>query len=302
MLGPVKTGLESAPSERLAGEDAIAAGLGRDSRPLTVIRPTRPWSLGLRELWPYRELLYFFAWRDVKVRYRQAAFGIGWAVIQPLLLMVVFSIFLGRLAGVGSEGLPYPVFAFAALVPWTLFSSALTSSSQSVVGSSQLVSKVYFPRLALPVASVGSYLVDFLIALGILFAMMAYYGIYPSARLVWLPLLLALTVVVALGVGVGLSALNVRYRDVRYVLPFLVQLWLFASPVAYPASLVPESFRAVYAINPMAGTIEGFRWVLLGTGTAPWTLLAVSAAVSVAVFAASCLYFKRTEAGFADVI
>lgn len=290
------------PAAEAGAAPATAEPRPDGERPVTVIRPSGKWSLGLGELWEFRELLYFLGWRDVKVRYRQAAFGAAWAIVQPLLLMVVFSIFLGRLAGVSSEGLPYPVFTFAALVPWTLFASALTSSSQSVVSNSQLVSKVYFPRLALPVGSVGSFLVDFVIALAILFGMMGYYGIYPSGRLVWLPVLAVLTLVVALAVGIGLAALNVRYRDVRYVLPFLVQLWLFASPVAYSASLVPEQYRALYGLNPMAGIIEGFRWVLLGTGSGPSGMLAVSVAVSVVLFLASCVYFKRTEAAFADVI
>jgi lipopolysaccharide transport system permease protein len=296
----VRSTVEEAASEtdRAGAGAAVAVG----DRPVTIIRPGRPWSLGLRELWAYRELLYFFAWRDVKVRYRQAAFGVGWAVIQPLMLMVVFSIFLGRLAGVDSEGQPYPVFTFAALVPWTLFSSALTGSSQSVVSGGQLVSKVYFPRLALPVASVGSYLLDFAIAFGILLPMMAYYGIYPTARLVWLPALVALTILVALGVGIGLSAINVRYRDVRYVLPFLVQIWLFASPVAYAASLVPPSFRVLFGLNPLTGIIEGFRWMLLGTPAPSAGMLAASTGITVLLFVVSTLYFKRTEAGFADVI
>jgi lipopolysaccharide transport system permease protein len=297
----VRSTLGEPPAE--AGP-AYAAAAGREAatRTVTVIRPSERWSLGLGELWQFRELLYFFAWRDVKVRYRQAVFGAAWAIIQPLLLMIVFSIFLGRLAGVSSEGEPYPVFTFVALVPWTLFASALTSSSQSVVSSSQLVSKVYFPRLALPVGSVGSFLLDFVIAFAILLGLMTYYGIHPSGRFVWLPALVALVIVIALAVGIGLAALNVRYRDIRYVLPFLVQLWLFASPVAYPASLVPDAFQELYGLNPMAGTIEGFRWALLGTGSAPGGMLAVSAAVSVALFVVSCVYFKRTEAGFADVI
>jgi lipopolysaccharide transport system permease protein len=298
----VRTTLEKSSAESEHAQPVAASDRDPAGRSITVIRPREGWSLGLGELWEFRELLYFFGWRDVKVRYRQAAFGAAWAIIQPLMFMVVFSVFLGRLAGVSSDGLPYPVFTFAALVPWTLFSSALTSSSQSVVSSSQLVSKVYFPRLALPVGSVGSFLLDFVIAFGILLGMMTYYGIHPSGRFVWLPALVALTLVVALAVGIGLAALNVRYRDVRYVLPFLVQLWLFASPVAYSTSLVPDSFRAVYGLNPMAGIIEGFRWTLLGTGDAPSGMFAVSAAVAVLLFVVSCVYFKRTEAGFADVI
>jgi len=296
----VRSTLQEAAAETEPRGDAPASDGARG--PVTVIRPGRPWSLGFRELWEYRELLYFFAWRDVKVRYRQAALGAAWALLQPLLLMVVFSVFLGRLAGVGSEGRPYPLFAFAALVPWTLFSSALTGSSQSVVTGGQLVSKVYFPRLALPVASVGSYLLDFVIAFGHLLPMMAYYGIYPSGRLIWLPAFVALAVLAALAVGIGLSALNVRYRDVRYVLPFLVQIWLFASPVAYSASLVPDSLRVLYGLNPLAGIIDGFRWMLLGTPAPPAGMLAASAAMTVALFVTSVVYFRRTETVFADVI
>jgi lipopolysaccharide transport system permease protein len=216
--------------------------------------------------------------------------------------MVVFSVFLGRLAGVDSEGVPYPVFAYTALVPWALFSSALIGASTSIVSGGPLVSKIYFPRLVLPTASVGSYLLDFAIAMGVLFALMAYYGIYPSEAIVWLPAFIGLAVVTALGVGIGLAAVNVRYRDVRYALPFLVQLWLFASPIAYSASAVPEKYQTLYGLNPVAGVVEGFRWALLGTGSPPGGMVAVSAGVAVVLLLASCVYFRRTEAGFADVI
>jgi lipopolysaccharide transport system permease protein len=296
----VKSGIEEARAETRPSATAELAS--RQPAAVTVIRPRAPWSLGLGEVWQYRELLYFLAWRDVKVRYRQTAFGAAWAVLQPFLLMVVFSIFLGRLAGVKSEGLPYPIFAFAALVPWTLFSSSLTGASTSVVGSGPLLSKIYFPRLVLPIAAVGSYLLDFVIAMGVLVAMMAYYDIYPSGAVVWLPAFVALAIVAALAIGIGLAAVNVRYRDVRYALPFLVQLWLFASPIAYPVTAVPEGLRTVYGLNPVVGTVEGFRWALLGTDAPPAGMLAASAAVSAALLLAGCFYFRRTEAGFADVI
>jgi lipopolysaccharide transport system permease protein len=267
-----------------------------------VIKPASPWSLGLREVWEYRELVFFLSWRDVKVRYRQTAFGAAWAILQPFLLMVVFTVFLGHLAKVGSQGLPYPIFSYAALVPWTLFSSALIGASTSVVGSSSLVSKIYFPRLVLPIAAVGSYLVDFVIAFALLVAMMVYYGVYPGWRMVWLPAFIVLAILAALAVGIGLSAVSVRYRDVRFAVPFLVQLWLFASPIAYAATAVPSAWRTVYGLNPMTGVIEGFRWALLGVGPAPGATVAVSATVTVVLLAASALYFKRMEGGFADVI
>jgi lipopolysaccharide transport system permease protein len=276
---------------------------GRVPAPHVVIVPGRSWtSLRLREIWQYRELLYFFVWRDVKVRYKQTAFGAAWAVIQPFLLMVVFSVFLGRLAGVPSDGLPYPIFSYTALVPWTLFASSLAGAAASLVAGGGLVSKIYFPRILLPVASAGSYLLDFAIAMGLLVGMMAWYDIYPGAALAWLPAFVALALLTALGVGIWLSALNVRYRDVRYAVPFLVQLWLFASPVAYPASEVPEGWQTVYGLNPMTGVVEGFRWALLD-GPAPAAgMVAASAGVAVALLAIGLVYFRRTERTFADVI
>lgn len=261
-----------------------------------------PIRLPLRELWQYRELLYFLIWRDVKVRYKQTFFGAAWAVMQPLLLMVVFSIFLGRLAGVGSEGLPYPIFAYAALVPWTLFAQSLIGSTSSVVGSTNLISKVYFPRILLPLAAVGSYLIDFFIALALLVVMMFFYKVQLSLSVLWVLALLPLAVLTALAVGLWLSALNVRYRDVQYVVPFLVQLWLFASPVAYSSSIVPERYRALYGLNPMAGVVQGFRWALLGAGDPPGPLIAVSVAMTLVIFVAGLFYFQRVERTFADVI
>lgn len=270
----------------------------------TVIRPRRGWvSLNVRELWAYRELAYFFVWRDLKVRYKQTVFGALWAVIQPFLLMVVFSLFLGRISGIAPAGVPYPLFAFAGLVPWTLFSQSLIGSSDSLVGASNLIQKVYFPRLLLPVAAIGSYLLDFVIAMVVLGLLMLYFGVLPSIAVLWIIPLTALALTVSLAVGIWLSAVNVRYRDVRYAVPFLVQLWLFASPVAYSAELVPAEWRTAYQLNPMAGVIEGFRWALLGQGTPPPVgAVVISAVVTAVVLVLGLAYFRRVERTFADVI
>jgi lipopolysaccharide transport system permease protein len=271
--------------------------------PVVRIEPTKGWaSLRLRELWEYRELLYFLTWRDIKVRYKQTVLGASWAVLQPFLTMVVFSIFFGRLAGVPSDGVPYPIFSYAALVPWTFFANGVTLSSNSLVGNSNLITKVYFPRLSIPIAAIGAGLVDFAIAFGVLLGMMVFYGVAPTAAAVWLPLLILLAIVTALGVGCWLSALNVQYRDVRYAVPFLVQFWLFASPIAYSSSLLEEPWRTVYGINPMAGVIEGFRWALLGTDAAPGPIIMVSAVTALLLLISGALYFRRMERSFADVI
>jgi len=274
-----------------------------DGPTLVVVRPSRGWTgVSLRDLWAYRELLYFLAWRDIKVRYKQTALGVAWVVIQPLFAMLVFSVFFGRLAGMPSEGVPYPVFAFCALLPWQLFAHALTESSTSLVANQNLVTKVYFPRLIIPLAPVLASLLDFLIAFAILLGMLAYYRITPTP-LVWtLPLFLLLAVTFAVGVGLWLAALNARYRDVRYTIPFLTQIWLFATPIAYPSSLVPEPWRAWYGLNPMAGVVDGFRWALLGTAGAPGGLFAVSAAVALVILVSGVHYFRRTERTFADII
>jgi lipopolysaccharide transport system permease protein len=274
------------------------------ARPVTVIEPSRGWllSLGLKGLPEYHELLYFLTWRDIKVRYRQTILGALWAVLQPVLMMLVFGLFFGRLAGLSSEGKPYPVFAFAALVPWTLFAQALRGAAESIVKSGALVSKVYFPRLIVPLASAGSFVVDFLLTLVVLFGIMAYYGIYPSGRIVWLLPLTVFTLVAALAVGIWLAALNVRYRDIAYVVPFLVQLWLFASPVGYSTTIVPGVWRTLYGLNPMVGIIEGFRWSMVGTTTTPGPIVAVSAAVTLLLLLGGLVYFRRTERTFADVI
>lgn len=267
------------------------------------IEPSRGWvSLQLKELWAYRELLYFLIWRDVKVRYKQTALGVGWAVIQPVTTMIVFSVFFGRLGKIPSDGIPYPIFAYAALVPWTFFAQGMGQASNSLVGSANLIKKVYFPRLSVPIASVTSGIIDFAIAFVVLLGMMLYYGILPTLNVIWLPCLLVLTVVTSLGVSLWLSALNVQFRDVRHVLPFLIQLWFFATPVAYPSSLLSEPWRILYSLNPMVGVVEGFRWALLGTETAPGPMLIVSSLTALALLVGGAFYFRRLEKTFADVI
>jgi lipopolysaccharide transport system permease protein len=270
---------------------------------VTIIAPSKGWvSLKLGEIWQYRELLYFLVWRDVKVRYKQTALGVAWAVIQPLLTMLVFSLFFGRLAKVPSDGIPYPIFAFTALVPWTFFATGLTLSSNSLVGSANLVQKVYFPRLIIPVATVLSALVDFAIAMLVLFAMMAIYRIAPSWNAVWLPLFVLLALATSLAVGLWLSALNVEYRDVRFLVPFLAQIWMYATPVAYPSSLLHEPWRTIFGLNPMAGVVEGFRWALLSVATPPSAMIIASSSAAAALLVSGALYFRRMERTFADVV
>ena len=256
----------------------------------------------LRDLWTYRELLYFLAWRDLKVRYKQTALGAAWAVIQPFFTMVVFSIFFGYLGKIPSDGIPYPVFAYSALLPWSLFVHALNESSNSLVNNQGLITKVYFPRLIIPIAPLFVGLVDFGIAFVVLLGLMLFYGIMPGFALVTAPLFVLLAVVTALAVGMWLSALNVQYRDVRYTIPFLTQLWLFATPVAYPSSLLPEPWRSLYGLNPMAGVVEGFRWALLGQTQAPGPLIAVSVGAVLALLLGGLWYFNRMEQTFADIV
>jgi len=272
--------------------------------PRTTIRPSKGWvRINFRELWDYRELLYFLIWRDIKVRYKQTVLGAAWAVIQPFSTMVVFSIFFGRLAKIPSDGLPYPIFAYCALLPWGLFAGALVGVGQSVVASQNLISKVYFPRLVIPISRVLAGLMDFGIAFIMLLGLMAYYRISPSPiAIITVPLLLVFALTTALAVGLWLTVLNVMYRDVRYTIPFLVQFWLFATPVVYPASLVPEPWRAFYGLNPMAGVVEGFRWALLGTANAPGPILGVSISVVVILLVGGLLYFRRMEKIFADMV
>lgn len=271
--------------------------------PRTVVRPSRGWvSLKLRELWEYRELLYFFIWRDVKVRYKQTALGLTWVVLQPFFTMLIFSLFFGRLAKVPSDGVPYPIFAFTALLPWTFFAHGVTQSSNSVVSNSNLINKVYFPRMTIPIAAVLSGLADLLPGFVVLLGMMFYYGIFPSAQIVWLPAFVLLALVAAMGVGIGLAAVNVHFRDVRHTVPFLVQSWLFITPIAYPSSLLPERWKTIYALNPMVGVVEGFRWALLDTEPAPGPIVWVSAGAAVVLLVATALYFRRLEKTFADVV
>jgi lipopolysaccharide transport system permease protein len=271
--------------------------------PTLRIAPSKGWvPLKLGELWEYRELLYFLMWRDVKVRYKQTALGAAWAIIQPFLTMVVFSIFFGRLGKMPSDGIPYPIFAFTALVPWGFFANGLSQSSNSLVGSSHLITKVYFPRLIVPLGSVFSGIVDFLVAFAVLLAMMLYYGMLPSINVLWLPLFVLLALVTSLGVGLWLSALNVEYRDVRYIVPFITQFWLFATPIAYPSSLLHEPWRTIYGLNPMVGVVEGFRWALLRTNTAPGPLIAVSASAALVILISGAFYFRRMEKTFADIV
>jgi len=269
-----------------------------------VRRQARPgWvAIDFAELWQYRELLVFYAVRDIKVRYKQTLLGAAWAILQPVMTMVVFSIFFGKLAGVPSDGLPYPVFSFCGLLPWQLFSFALTQSSNSLVQNAHVLTKVYFPRLIIPFASVIAGLVDFAIAFVVLVIMMLYYNIIPGWALITLPLFVLLALAAALSVGLWLSALNVKYRDVRYTIPFLTQLWLFVTPVAYASSLVPSKWQAVYAINPMAGVVEGFRWALLGKAAPPGTMFIISVAATAMLLAGGLFYFARMEKIFPDII
>jgi lipopolysaccharide transport system permease protein len=279
----------------------VSAGIAGHSSPVAVIQPSTGWvALRLADLWQYRELLYFLVWRDVKVRYKQTALGAAWAIIQPVFTMIVFSVFFGRLAKMPSDGVPYPIFAYTALVPWTFFASALGQASNSLVGSSNLIKKVYFPRLVVPLASVLSGIVDFLLAFGVLVLLMMFYGMGFSLKLLWLPLLVLQVMITALAVSLWLSALNVEYRDVRYIVPFVTQFWLFATPVAYPSSLLSEPWRTVYGLNPMVGVIEGFRWALLQTGSAPGLMAAISGLVSVILLIGGAYYFRRLERTFAD--
>ena len=268
-----------------------------------IIKPSHGWSaLNLRDLWAYRELILFLTWRDLKVRYKQTLFGASWAILQPFLTMVVFSIFFGNLAEIPSDGVPYPIFSFTALLPWTLFSKALQDASKSLVASSHMITKIYFPRMILPLSAVLAGLVDFFIAFAVLIGMMFYFGIMPTANVWMLPLFLLLALITAIGVGLWLSALNVLYRDIGYVIPFLTQFWMFITPIAYPSSMVPEKWQAIYAINPMAGVVDGFRWALMGTGQPPGLMTLVSSLVAVVLLISGMFFFRRMERLFADMV
>jgi lipopolysaccharide transport system permease protein len=291
---------ERMPPEVLA---EAAGSPGGSAFRTIVIRPSSGWvPLQLRELWDYRELLYFFIWRDIKVRYKQTVLGAAWAIIQPFFTMVVFSVFFGRLGRLPSEGVPYPVFTYCALVPWTYFATALTQASNSLVDHARLITKVYFPRLLVPTAAVIAGLLDLAISFVVLVGLLLYYGVVPGPALVFLPLFAVLAAITAIAVGLWLSALNVQYRDVRYTIPFLVQFWLFVTPVAYSSTLVPERWRTLYALNPMTGVVEGFRWALLGRRDAPGPMLAASAASVVLLLVGGLFYFRRMERRFADVV
>jgi lipopolysaccharide transport system permease protein len=268
------------------------------------IEPSKGWvALRLKELWEFRELLYFLTWRTVKVRYKQTLLGVAWAIIQPFFTMVVFSIFFGRLAGISSDGIPYPIFSYAAMVPWSFFAHGLTQASNSLISGSQLITKVYFPRLAMPISTILSGAVEFVLAFIVLLGMMIYYGIFPTVNVVWLPLFLLLAAVTSLGTGLWLSAMNVQFRDVRYTVPFLTQVWMFITPIVYPSSLIEQPLlRTLYGLNPMAGVIEGFRWALLGTDTQPGPIIIASSAVAVLLLVSGAYYFRRMEKTFADLV
>jgi lipopolysaccharide transport system permease protein len=273
------------------------------SETIVRIEPSEGWvSLKLQELWEYRELLYFLIWRDIKVRYKQTVLGGTWAIIQPFFTMVVFSLFFGKLAKVPSDGIPYPIFSYAALVPWAFFANGLNQASNSLIGNSNLIKKIYFPRLSMPIASVLSGLIDFVLAFIMLIGMMFYYGMTPTVNVVYLPFFILLAVVTSLGASLWLSAMYVQFRDVRHIIPFLTQIWLFATPIAYPSSLLEEPWRTVYGINPMVGVVEGFRWALLGTKTAPGFTLYISTIVAVGFLLSGAFYFRRMEKTFADVV
>ena len=271
--------------------------------PRTRRQPSTGWARPkFRELWKFRELLYFFAWRDIKVRYKQTIMGVLWAIIQPLFSMVIFSLFFGRLANVPSDGVPYPIFSYTGLVPWIFFANALAQASNSLVVNANMIKKIYFPRLALPIAAVLAGVIDFILAFIVLLGIMLFYRMVPTVNVIWLPFFSLLALVTSLGVSLWLSAINVQFRDVRYTIPFIIQSWLFLTPIAYPSSSIPEPWRTIYGLNPMAGVVEGFRWALLGTDTAPGPMTMVSAGVALVLFISGAFYFRRMEQSFADVL
>jgi lipopolysaccharide transport system permease protein len=287
----------------MSAEDVVDQNIEALVTPIHYVQATKGWaSLNLVELWEYRELLYFLIWRDIKVRYKQTLLGGLWAIIQPVSTMLVFTLFFGALAKMPSDEIPYPLFSFSALVPWTFFANSLSLASNSLVGNANLITKVYFPRLVIPIAAVLSGLVDFVLAFLVLLVMMVGYRYKLGVNTLWLPLFLVLVMITSLGIGLWLSAMNVQFRDVRYLIPFITQFWLFITPIAYPSSLLPEPFRPLYGLNPMAGAIEGFRWALLGVETMPGPIIAVSALTAVILLVSGALYFRRTEKIFADVV
>jgi lipopolysaccharide transport system permease protein len=287
----------------MMSESQATRPLSSAAVPFICIERSRGWfSLDLRELWAYRELLYFLVWRDVKVRYKQTALGMAWAILQPFITMVVFTLVFKKVADLPSDGLPYPIFVYTALLPWNLFAGAVTRSSASVVGQSNLISKVYFPRLIVPIAATVSGTIDFAVAFVILVGMMIWFGVSPTWGVLALPLFVLVALIAAVAIGLWLSASNVRYRDVGYITPFLIQLGIFVSPVAYPASMVPEQWRLLYSLNPMAGVIEGFRWALLGKDHPDFIAMTISAVIVAVLLFGGVLYFKRVERTFADVV
>ena len=292
-------------TEHVIRSSPVATRVSQESSvlPKFVIQPSRGWGqLNLGELWAHRELVYFLIWRDIKVRYKQTALGASWAVLQPLLTMMIFSVFFGRLAKVPSDGVPYPLFSFVALVPWMFFANALTLSSNSLVHNANLLTKVYFPRLAIPIATVVGGVADFALGFLVMLGLIAWYGIMPTVNVVFLPFLLLLALVTSLGVSLWLAAVNVQFRDVRYTIPFLTQFWMFATPIAYPSSLLSEPWRTLYGLNPMVGVVEGFRWALLGVDTAPGPMVAASSVVAIVLLVSGAFYFRRMERTFADVV
>jgi lipopolysaccharide transport system permease protein len=290
----METAIQPASEVRLSTVKAL---------PVMLIEPSTGWvSLNLKELWTCRELFYFLTWRDVKVRYKQTELGIAWAIIQPFITMIIFSLFFGRLAKIPSDGIPYPIFSFTALVPWIFFANALTQASNSLVGNSNLITKVYFPRIMIPISAVLSGTFDFALSFAVLVGMLYYYHMSVTSAILFLPFFLLLALITALGTSLWFSALNVRYRDVRFVVPFIIQLWMFATPIAYPSTLIPGRWRLLYGLNPMVGVVEGFRWILTGTQTQPSPVIAASTVVALALLIGGALYFKRVEKTFADVV
>jgi lipopolysaccharide transport system permease protein len=281
----------------------MKSSLAAESVPVLRIEPARGWvDLRLHELWEYRELVYFLIWRDVKARYKQTALGVAWTILPPLLTMVIFTLIFGNLAKIPSDGLPYPIFTYTALLPWTYFAQAISRSGVSLVGSAGLIKKVYFPRLIVPISAAVGPLVDFAVAFVVLLGLMAWFGITPGWGVLALPLFLLLALVTALAVSLFLSALNVRYRDIGYLVPFIVQVWMYASPVVYPTSLVPERWQLLYSLNPMVGVIEGFRWALLDKANVNFGVMAVSAVIVLALLVGGIFYFKRLEQTFTDIV
>jgi len=291
--------------EHVLPSGTVAPRVGQESSvlPKFVIQPSRGWGrLNLGELWAHRELVYFLIWRDIKVRYKQTALGASWAILQPVLTMLIFSVFFGRLAKVPSDGVPYPLFSFVGLVPWMFFSNGMTVASNSLVHHANLLTKVYFPRMAIPLSTVVAGVVDFILGFIVMLGLIAWYGIVPTAAVVFLPFFLLLALTTCLGVSLWLAAVNVQFRDIRYTMPFLTQFWMFATPIAYPSSLLSEPWRTFYGLNPMVGVVEGFRWALLGVDTAPGKMLIASSIVAVCFLVSGAFYFRRMERTFADVV